>query len=140
MKKISSIVIGIFLPLVMAVPAYADSACANSGSGFNFYLLCQFGQPGGTLSTGSIIGRVVALLLLAAVLVALIFLVVGGIRWITSGGDKTKLDSARSHIVAAIVGLVIALLAYLIINVILQAFGLNAGGISNFNLPSITGK
>ena len=77
------------------------------------------------------------LLFVFAVIFALIMILIAALAWITSGGDKTKLDSARSHIVAAIVGLVIALLAYLIINVVLTIFGVG-NGLSNFTLPTLS--
>jgi len=134
-KRIYSFILTFLTFTSFAIPAYADSACAGGNTGFNFSLLCSFG--GNNLSTGTLVGRVISLLLLVAVLIALVFLVIGGIRWITSGGDKTKLESARGHLVAAIVGLIVALLAYLIINVVLHLFGLNAGGVSNFNVPTL---
>jgi hypothetical protein len=64
---------------------------------------------------------------------ALFFLIWGGIRWITSGGDKGKVEEARKHIVAAIIGLVVAFLAYFIIQIILTIFGL--GSISTLQIP-----
>ena len=39
-----------------------------------------------------------------------------------SGGDKGKLDQARSTIIAAIVGLIISILAYFIVSLILSIF------------------
>lgn len=66
----------------------------------------------------NIVGNVITILLIIAIVLALIFLVLGGIRWILSGGDKGKIDQARSMITAAIVGLLLALLAFFIVNII----------------------
>ncbi|MGI8420544.1 MAG: hypothetical protein ACR2LN_07950 [Candidatus Levyibacteriota bacterium] len=85
---------------------------------------------------GSIIGNAVTFILVIAAVISLFFLIFGGIRWITSGGDKAKVDSARQTITAAIVGLVIAFLSFFILNVVLQFFGLS---LSNLVLPTITG-
>ena len=59
------------------------------------------------------------------VLIALAFLIYGGVKWITSGGDKAGVEAARNMIVAAIVGLVIAFLVYFILQIIFSLFGLD---------------
>jgi len=71
-----------------------------------------------TVTISKVIGNVVTLMLVFSVVLALIFLIVGGIQWITSGGDKTKASSARSRITYAIIGLVIALGAFFIVNAV----------------------
>src|SRR6059058_1880420 len=71
--------------------------CANNGVA-GFGNLCGLGGNG-TNGASHLIGVVVQLLLAAAVIISLIFLIIGGIRWVTSGGDKGKLDSARGTVV-----------------------------------------
>lgn len=69
--------------------------------------------------------------LILCVILSLIYMVIGGIQWITSGGDKTKLDAARKKITYAIIGLIVAFMSFLIINVLGYLFGvklLNIGG------------
>lgn len=83
---------------------------------------------------GSIVGRVITIAFVLAVIIALAFLVYGGIKWILSGGDKTAVESARNTIVASIVGLVIVFLSYFILSVVLGFFGLN---LSNLVLPTV---
>ena len=69
---------------------------------------------------------------------ALVFLVIGGVKWLTSQGEKEGIGKARETIVAAVVGLIIIFLSYLIVNFILNLFV----GVSLFNLrlPTITGS
>ena len=55
-------------------------------------------------------------------LVFFFFLITGAITWIVSGGDKTKLESARTRITNAIVGFVILLLAFAIVQFIESFF------------------
>lgn len=59
----------------------------------------------------------------AATLLAVIFVLVGGIKWITAGGDKTKVQSARSTLTYAIIGLVIVLGAFTIVLVLGSILG-----------------
>lgn len=75
-------------------------------------------------------------LIIVGIVASLIFLLWGGIRWILSGGDKAKVDTARNTIVAAIVGLIIVILAWVIINTVLTV--LTGCGLSNFTLPSLS--
>ncbi|MBU3978226.1 hypothetical protein KKE68_00815, partial [Patescibacteria group bacterium] len=73
-------------------------------------------------------------LMIIAVIIAVFFLVWGGIKWIMSGEDKAKVESARNTIIGGIVGLVLVFLAYFIISVVAGIFGIN---ISNLSLPTI---
>lgn len=84
----------------------------------------------------SLIAFVINAIIVLGIVLSLIFLLYGGIRWILSGGDKAKVDSARSTIVAAIVGLIIVILAWVIINAVLQILG--AGSLSKgFKIPTL---
>lgn len=84
---------------------------------------------------GSIIGVFVSVIAVAAVLAALIFILIGAFQWITSGGDKGKVEAARNHIIAAIIGLVIVVLSFVIINVITQILGI--GSIADLKIPTL---
>lgn len=77
-----------------------------------------------------IIGAIVV-----AAIISLFFLIFGGIRWILSGGDKGKVEAARGTIIAAIIGLIITLLAYFILSIVLNLFGLNLG---QLEIPNLT--
>lgn len=52
-------------------------------------------------------------------IIAVIMLIWGGIRYITSGGDSKKVTDAKNTILYAIIGLVIALLAFAIVNFVI---------------------
>ncbi|MBI5045249.1 MAG: hypothetical protein HZC02_04945 [Candidatus Levybacteria bacterium] len=58
-----------------------------------------------------------------AALLSVIMIMYGGIRWITAGGDKTKVQTARSTITYAIIGLVIVMAAFLIITLLSRILG-----------------
>lgn len=51
--------------------------------------------------------------------VAVVVLIIGGINFITSQGDTSKVTKARNTILYGVVGLVVALLAYAIVNFVL---------------------
>lgn len=72
-----------------------------------------------------------------AILLTLIYLIWGGINWIMSGGDKEKVGAARSKIVAAIVGLILVILSYVILNFVLVI--MTGSGINGLKLPTLMG-
>lgn len=77
-----------------------------------------------TLSKGIIPG-VIQLLLLVAFVLALVFLILGGISWVSSGGNKEGLENARKKVTYSIIGLVIVLLSFFLIYTIGTMFGLD---------------
>ncbi len=87
------------------------------------------------LNISQALATVIQFLFVIAVILALGFLIYGGIRWITSGGDKTGVETARNTIVASIIGLIIVFLAYVIINLVLTF--LTGGDISKITIPSL---
>ena len=88
----------------------------------------------GNLTISEIISGLIVLILIIASIVFFFILVVGGIRWIASGGDKAQTEGARSQITAALVGLVIVFAAWAIIEMINLFFGIN---IFELNFPSV---
>lgn len=52
----------------------------------------------------------------AIALVAVIFIIVGGINYMTSAGDASKIEKAKKTILYAAIGLIIAALAFAIVN------------------------
>ena len=85
---------------------------------------------------GSLISGLITLVLIVAAVVFFFMLIIGGLRWILSGGDKANTEAARSQITAALVGLVIVFAAFAIVNVIEALFGFS---ILELQLPNLVG-
>lgn len=86
------------------------------------------------VTLSQVIGGLLSLILVVAAIVFFFILVVGGIRWIMSGGDKAQTEGARNQITAALVGLVIVFSAWAIANLVGTFFGIN---IFELSVPSI---
>lgn len=93
----------------------------------------------GDTTFGTVFGNLINFIFVFAVVLALGFLIFGGIRWITSGGDKAGVESARNTIIAAIVGLVVIVLAYFILNLLVLPFLGFENGFSDLTVTPITG-
>ena len=121
-KKLSLLILSLAVYFSLALPVFAEvtvNLCPKWASG-GFQKLCTL-DPG---DLGPIIQNLITILFIIATIAALFFLIFGGIRWITSGGDKAKLEESRNIIVAAVIGLVLTFLSYFILNLILRFFGL----------------
>ena len=91
-----------------------------------------------TINLGTIISAVISLLLIVAAILFFFMLVIGGIRWIMSGGDKGATESARGQVTAALVGLVIVFAAWAIATFVGSLFNINIFG-GQITLPTFTG-
>ncbi len=91
-------------------------------------------------SLGQLITKLIDVGIIAAVIVGLLFLIVGALNWITAEGKPDKLENARNTVIHAIVGLVIAVAAYVIwIAVVKQFLGIDIQNGVNLGGPPGTG-
>ncbi len=62
--------------------------------------------------------------------ISVIMIIIGGLRYVVSGGNATAVTAAKNTILYAIVGVIVALLAYAIVNFVLNSFtgGTGASG------------
>lgn len=67
----------------------------------------------------SILKTVINILSLVVGVVAVIMIIIGGLRYITSGGESSNVSTAKNTIIYAIVGLVIVALAQFIVHFVL---------------------
>lgn len=77
---------------------------------------------------GALINSVLSIVMVIALLLVLLYLVLGGIEWITSGGDKGKTESARNKITAAIIGIIILAAAYALTQLVAWLLGFGGLG------------
>jgi len=85
---------------------------------------------------GQLISAGVGTLLIIAALLAFFYLILGGIQWITSGGDKAGMEAARNKITHAIVGLIIVGAAWAIMLLVQNFLGVSIiGGTLSFPKP-----
>jgi len=82
-------------------------------------------DPGKGFATdfGGLINGVLSFVMVIAALLVFLYLILGGIEWITSGGDKGKTESARNKITSAIIGLVVVAASYAILTLALNFLG-----------------
>lgn len=87
------------------------------------------GGPAGDVATikglECAFGNFISVILALAGIVLFLMLVVGGFRYLVSGGDPKAVEAARGTLTNAILGLVILVLAFLILVFIQEITGVN---------------
>lgn len=116
----------VFSPLLaLSISHYAQAVnpvggfCDNGGGGT---LACQEGQQnseGDITGNNGIVVTVAEVLVYAAGILSVIMLIIGGIKYATSNGDSGNLKSAKNTVLYALIGLVIAIFAQAIVQLVI---------------------
>jgi hypothetical protein len=125
MKKLRTLVFSlaaiiglVSAPLIPSTVALADDPATSIGQGVT-------GVGGGAPGKDDLQGYIktivnVMLFILGAI--AVIMIIIGGIRYATSNGDAAAIKGAKDTILYAVIGLIVAILAYAIVNFVVGAF------------------
>jgi len=151
MKKLSAGLLACFMAVMGVVAigggAYAanDGPCATGGNPFECSACIgskiaegaaneadarKDCETAGSLTIENVWGMVWTIInwvLIVVGIICVIFIIVGGIRYATSGGDPEKVKSAKNTILYALIGLVIAILANVIVQIVFSVTGLISG-------------
>ena len=123
MNKLKLILAGLLVVPTVAL-AVAPAASADGNLTLNSGVDSAQGEGVGQVSTDpeSLVKKFVNIFLFAVGALSVIMLIWGGIRYTTSAGDSNKVQAAKNTVLYAIVGLVVAILAYAIVNMVIDKF------------------
>ena len=79
------------------------------------------GCPADLFGDAGVFKQVTNTILYIVGIIAVIMLIIGGIRYVISGGDAKKVTDAKNTVLYAIIGLIIAFLAFAIVNFVITA-------------------
>ena len=128
MKKVFGVITGFILSLAVLITVGAYSASAQSSIQAGAAAAQGNGVPSSLFGNGGVITTITNVLLFIAGALAVIMLIVGGLRYATSGGNASSVTAAKNTILYAIVGLIIAFLAFAVVNFVLNAITPGASG------------
>ena len=121
---VPAIILGVsFVSVGVAEPASAIDLTAGGGAN----AAKGDDQQADLFGADGIFRTITNVLLFLIGAVSVIMLIIGGIRYTISGGDSGQVTSAKNTILYAIIGIVVALLAFAIVNFVLGQFA-NGGG------------
>ena len=120
-----AIALGGFVPaLVPVAVTHADNIqsnlCDGSKSASGSQKPCDNATIGSGEGIKTVAANVVKLISIIVGVISIIFIIYGGFRYITSGGDSGKVGNAKNTLIYAVIGLVVVALAQLIVNVVLS--------------------
>lgn len=108
----------------------ASVLLVNNASAINVFKTCSGGAGSnsqvcaaqGNDNATSMAQKVTTTLLFLLGIISVIMIIVGGLRYVTSTGDASRIKAAKDTIMYSVVGLVVALLAYAIVTFIAGRF------------------
>jgi hypothetical protein len=117
--KIALLSLAVLTGVLSTAPVYVGATPATEAirNGYN-----DAGGDTETISLPTRIKGIVNLFLFIIGAVAVIMIIVGGLRYTISHGDSSQIKAAKDTILYAVVGLVVAILAYAIVNFVLTSF------------------
>jgi hypothetical protein len=143
LKKIKEICLSLGVFSILAVPllapaaVYAEfttddiqgSACNGStGIAEGSANTSNCAAEGGGSGLESILKKVIQIFSIIVGFVAVVMIIVGGIRYITSGGDSGNISGAKNTIIYAIIGLIIVALAQVLVHFVLNNINAASNG------------
>ena len=99
----------------------SDGAASAQGKDQQGDAASLFGEGG----QGGIFKTITNVMLFLIGAISVIMLIIGGIRYVVSGGDSTAVQNAKNTILYAIVGVIVAILAYAVVNFVISSFSAN---------------
>ena len=121
-SALSALSLAVFISLVVSVPSSAigifDGVNAAQGNG----------TPSTLFGGGGVITTITNTLLFLVGALSVIMIIVGGFRYTVSGGNSANVTAAKNTIMYALVGLIIAFLAFAIVNFVLGSIGIASSG------------
>ncbi len=119
MKKIATILsTAYYFVLVKAV--YAQDIPLGNISGTGQF---QTSNPGSQL--GNFISTIVNTITVMAGLAFILYFAIGGLKWITSSGDKTRAEEAKNDLTQSAIGLIVVAVSYFIVGIVGGVVGIN---------------
>ena len=130
MNKVRNALVSMFMMFgLVAVPALsaqvayaADPPAPLNNKTSACQGVTQIGGGGcGNEKFNNFIKDIINILLFLIGAIAVIMIIIGGLRYVTSGGDQGQITGAKNTILYAVIGLVIAVMAFAIVNFVLGA-------------------
>lgn len=81
------------------------------------------GMPSELVGADGVFTKITNTVLYAVGIISVVMLIFGGLRYVISGGDSKKVTDAKNTIMYALIGLIISILAYAIVNFVINAVG-----------------
>lgn len=114
--KLKKLAISMATLAIVAAPAIALAAAGTVDADTIGLDAANEGLGMGSKDIRTTVGSVIRAFMGLLGLVAVVIILLGGFKWMTSGGEEAKVQEAKKLIISGIIGLIIILSAYAIAN------------------------
>ncbi|MBR2589168.1 hypothetical protein IKE84_02420 [Candidatus Saccharibacteria bacterium] len=91
------------------------------------------GMPRELIGPNGVFTQITNTVLYIVGIISVIMLIYGGLRYVISGGDSKKVTDAKNTILYAIIGLIVSILAFAIVNFVINAITGESNSAANVN-------
>ncbi|MDO4508038.1 MAG: pilin [Candidatus Saccharibacteria bacterium] len=119
MKNIVKLVLPVLLCGIFAFATVANASALTLREGAEA-AQCD-GCPSNLFGDTGVFKQITNTVLYIVGIIAVIMLIIGGIKYVVSGGDSKKVTDAKNTVLYAIIGLIISFLAFAIVNFVITA-------------------
>ena len=138
MKKTAKIIAQILTGIATVATLCVGKAMATSAAHEGAEMARADGMPEELFGDAGVFTNITNTALAIVGIISVIMLIWGGLRYVISGGDSKKVTDAKNTILYAIIGLIIAVLSYAIVNFVLNSLGSDSSETSSI-ITSIYG-
>ena len=124
MKQTTKLIaqLSLAIGLTALLPVATTFAAVTGGAAGGAAAAQGDGQPSDLFGNTGILTEIINIILFIVGILSVIMLIYGGLRYVISGGDSKKVTDAKNTIMYAIIGLIISILSFAIVNFIINAF------------------
>jgi hypothetical protein len=119
--------------IVAIVSSVLTILCAPASQAFNLGLQEGVDSAKGADQATDLFGvdgvftTITNVLLFVIGAISVIMIIIGGIRYVVSGGDSANVTAAKNTILYAVVGIIVAILAYALVHFVVTSFTASGG-------------
>ncbi len=137
MTRIKRILLSMMLALGLAGPAFIPAIAhaaelskegLRCGAELTFSTECPAADSNPSADVDSIIQTAIDIISIVVAIVAVIMIIIGGFRYITSSGESGAVTSAKNSILYAVIGLVVVALAQVVVRFVVGELSDETGG------------
>ena len=108
----------VLIPISSVGAVGLDDVCKDNADS----AVCQENSKSKNDNPGSFVANLVNTLLFIVGAISVLMIIIGGILYVVSQGDSSNITKAKNTIISAVIGLIVAFLAYAIVNWVLDLF------------------
>lgn len=117
----TAIALGFLVPIAVPVVTHAqlqDELC--KGASLNVTDTCNAGDANADTKVNGVLKLAITLFSIVVGVISVIMIIVGGLKYITSGGESANVQGAKNTILYAVIGLVIVAMAQFVVQFVLK--------------------